>query len=114
VASVKKWKDMYHQCIVCGATFSIDPHHRLPKSKGGTDDPDNVVAMCRDHHEEFHNTCGVITTSRMSTKVLQRVTNAKKWFKKYPRQKYPEAYKALPPHVLEEAFFHIRRDIIGE
>jgi hypothetical protein len=40
-------------CIVCGAATRIDPAHVIPRSLGGCDDPDCVVALCRLHHRAY-------------------------------------------------------------
>jgi len=40
-------------CIVCGATIAIDPAHVIPRSLGGCDHPDCVVALCRLHHRAY-------------------------------------------------------------
>jgi hypothetical protein len=40
-------------CIVCGATTAIDPAHVIPRSLGGCDHPDCVVALCRLHHRAY-------------------------------------------------------------
>ena len=34
-------------CIVCGAGDGVDPAHLTPRSRGGCDHPDCVVALCR-------------------------------------------------------------------
>ena len=32
----------------------LDPHHILRKSQGGQDTPDNLVTLCRAHHDWVH------------------------------------------------------------
>ena len=32
----------------------FDRHHRLPRSKGGRNNPRNISYIPRDHHEAFH------------------------------------------------------------
>jgi len=32
----------------------LDPHHILRRSQGGTNDPDNLVTLCRAHHDWVH------------------------------------------------------------
>lgn len=39
-------------CIVCGAR-PVDPAHLVARARGGCDDPDCVVALCRPHHRAF-------------------------------------------------------------
>ena len=32
----------------------LDPHHILRRSQGGQDSPDNLVTLCRAHHDWVH------------------------------------------------------------
>lgn len=41
-------------CAVCGYEFFIEKHHFVPKSKGGTDDPRNLIDLCPTHHRGIH------------------------------------------------------------
>jgi len=44
-------------CCVCGATSQVDGHHRIKQNKGGQDDLNNVVPLCRwDCHQLIHST----------------------------------------------------------
>jgi hypothetical protein len=38
---------------VCRVTTRIDPAHVIPRSLGGCDHPDCVVALCRLHHRAY-------------------------------------------------------------
>ena len=40
------------RCLVCD-TRPVDPAHLVPRARGGCDDPDCVVALCRRHHRAF-------------------------------------------------------------
>lgn len=40
-------------CEVCGKT-AADIHHALPKGRGGKDDADNLIALCRECHNLAH------------------------------------------------------------
>jgi len=40
-------------CTVCGLTTRLDPAHVIPRSLGGCDHPDCVVALCRLHHRAY-------------------------------------------------------------
>jgi hypothetical protein len=46
----------FHQCAVPGCTSeATDPHEPLARARGGsTTDPDNIVGLCRRHHDEIH------------------------------------------------------------
>ena len=45
-------RDSY-TCILCDRQAS-DPHHVTPRSQGGKNRPDNLVALCRIHHLIAH------------------------------------------------------------
>lgn len=41
----------YHgKCLICGFDEIIEVHHIIPRAKGGTDDEDNLVVLCPNHH----------------------------------------------------------------
>ena len=35
-----------YQCQRCGDTRDLHIHHRLPRGRGGTHDPENLVTLC--------------------------------------------------------------------
>ena len=47
-------------CEVCNRVAK-DLHHVKFKSRGGTDEVDNIIALCRECHDEAHN--GELTES---------------------------------------------------
>lgn len=42
-------------CGICGKTGKIDLHHVKPRSQGGKDTDDNLVALCRECHMRHHS-----------------------------------------------------------
>jgi len=40
-------------CSDCG-TVAVDIHHVVHKSQGGSDEVDNLIAVCRPCHESYH------------------------------------------------------------
>lgn len=40
-------------CVVCGIR-PVDPHHVTTRAAGGTDEPYNILPVCRLHHREYH------------------------------------------------------------
>lgn len=43
---------------LCGATRWLHKHHVVPRSLGGTDEPENLITLCSFHHQLFHRTEG--------------------------------------------------------
>lgn len=41
-------------CVLCGSTKKLHRHHLIPRSKGGTDTPENQVVLCKKCHEKIH------------------------------------------------------------
>ena len=37
-------------CVLCGTTEKLHHHHVIPKVQGGTNDEDNFITLCFDHH----------------------------------------------------------------
>lgn len=44
----------HHRCRECGSTVGIEVHHITRRSMGGTDEPSNLVTLCRRHHDSKH------------------------------------------------------------
>jgi predicted restriction endonuclease len=38
------------KCVVCSFDEVVEVHHIVPRREGGSDDPDNVVVLCPNHH----------------------------------------------------------------
>ena len=41
-------------CEICGQQ-AVDIHHKIHRSQGGTDEVDNLIALCRKDHEDAHS-----------------------------------------------------------
>ena len=41
-------------CSVCGAKENLELHHILPLAMGGSNDIDNMMVLCHEHHVEIH------------------------------------------------------------
>lgn len=43
-------------CVMCQAegrvALATERDHRVPLSEGGTDDPENIQGLCKDHHRQ--------------------------------------------------------------
>jgi len=54
---------MHKNCVVCGRPDS-DVHHIKTRGSGGTDDPWNLVHLCRREHAEIHQIGSVRFTKK--------------------------------------------------
>ena len=41
-------------CAFCGFEFFVENHHIIHKAKGGTDDIENLIPLCPNHHHMAH------------------------------------------------------------
>jgi hypothetical protein len=47
------------RCRYCGTRDGLDPHHIEYRSEGGSDDPHNLIMLCRRHHDLVHSDKGL-------------------------------------------------------
>lgn len=45
----------YPTCFVCGTEKRLERCHLIPKSLGGSDNVDNLVLLCKEHHAQAPN-----------------------------------------------------------
>jgi 5-methylcytosine-specific restriction endonuclease McrA len=41
-------------CAVCGAKVGLELHHIMPLAMGGTNDIENMMVLCHEHHVQIH------------------------------------------------------------
>lgn len=50
----RKWGNLYKlwggKCAICGFDEVIEVHHIVPRRIGGTDELDNLIVLCPNHH----------------------------------------------------------------
>jgi ribosomal protein L37E len=49
------WTDAHERCWRCGYSSRLERCHIVPKSLGGSDDPSNLILMCKRCHKEAPN-----------------------------------------------------------
>ena len=84
------------RCLVCGSGSWLDPHHVVPRSRGGSDEPDNLVWLCRQHHAELHALIGQTPSRSLLRRPALRAA-AQEWIRRYPY-----AVGALPWWLIPE------------
>lgn len=45
-----------YTCVCCGGTHYLQVHHYVPRGKGGTNHPHNLVTLCMYCHSLVHGT----------------------------------------------------------
>jgi 5-methylcytosine-specific restriction endonuclease McrA len=43
-----------HRCRACSSSHGLDVHHVIMRSLGGSDEAQNLIALCRDCHQSVH------------------------------------------------------------
>lgn len=90
----KRW------CICCGKNYTLDPHHKHPKSQEGSDEDANKVLACRDCHSLYHALCG----QRLAMKVAARVRNFLTWMAEFPGTSFMGPREGLGPADMAPEF----------
>jgi hypothetical protein len=62
-------KYWHHKCAVCGAVDYLEFHHIVEKSKGGSDDFDNLILLCACCHAAVHGRSYDSNKSRIKTSI---------------------------------------------
>jgi len=60
------------KCCMCGAIENLEHHHVIPKSDGGTDDLENIITLCSNHHAAIHGICLTKSRKRWGKNTIQK------------------------------------------
>lgn len=66
------------RCQECGYFKHLEVHHIVPRSKGGSDDPNNLVTLCQRCHRKKHGFAPQVNKRRRHSK-----RNKRRKFKRY-------------------------------
>jgi len=42
------------RCQECGFKYKLEVHHIIPRSQGGSNDPSNLITLCKKCHDKHH------------------------------------------------------------
>lgn len=43
-----------YKCVLCGSSNGLSVHHKIFRSRGGTDDESNLISTCVTCHDNIH------------------------------------------------------------
>lgn len=46
----------YYRCALCDTPRGLQIHHVIPRSRGGSNDPENLITLCMWCHNAIHGT----------------------------------------------------------
>lgn len=52
-------------CAVCGRTDDLQYDHWIPVAMGGKDEPNNIIVLCAQHHQERHEQGGAVKHNKL-------------------------------------------------
>jgi len=58
------YEDESEGCQICGYNLTIEEHHFIPRSQGGSDSPANKVRLCPNHHRLLHLALQVLNSNK--------------------------------------------------
>lgn len=73
-------------CVVCGYPL-VHLHHLVPRSKGGTDDPSNLIDLCPNHHALVH----LLTSSKDNATLLAAALEYDADFRRFCKDNLPDS-----------------------
>jgi hypothetical protein len=94
----------HFRCRECGYYKHLEVHHIIPKSKGGTDDPKNLVTLCQRCHDKKH---GIVRQKRENKRRRHNRRNHRKKLKRYLK-KHARDLPKYPVQSLEDV--HPRKE----
>jgi len=60
-------KQFTHRCRNCGKPHDLHVHHIVERAHGGSNDPENLITLCRTCHSSVHAGVLKITAARQFT-----------------------------------------------
>ena len=58
------YEDESEGCQICGYNLTMEEHHFIPRSQGGSDSPANKVRLCPNHHRLLHLALQVLNSNK--------------------------------------------------
>ena len=84
-------------CVLCGTTENLHHHHVIPKAQGGTDNEDNFITLCYDHHAMIHS----ISPSRFNQMQVLAAIGRKNAMARGVKMGMKPKYEHLYPQIIK-------------
>lgn len=52
---IDEYRALHRKCEVCASTEQVEIHHIKSRGSGGSDEHNNLIALCWIHHHHAHN-----------------------------------------------------------
>ena len=69
------YREIGRKCAACGNSVKIHLHHMIYTKFDGTEPNKNLVALCEEHHNQYHNTYG--TSGNMKATTYEFIENVR-------------------------------------
>lgn len=76
-------------------------HHRLPRSRGGTNDASNVSIVDRRHHQAWHLLVGNMTAQEAARMLSDTWIDAEFYFVAVPRSRKPSSRRRKRKYCID-------------
>tara|TARA_B100001057_G_scaffold485362_1_gene564971 strand:- start:348 stop:788 length:441 start_codon:yes stop_codon:yes gene_type:complete len=86
-----------NSCVLCGTTEKLHHHHVIPKAQGGTDNEDNFITLCYDHHAMIHQ----IAPTRFNNMQVLAAIGRKNAMARGVKMGRKPSYEHLYPQITE-------------
>lgn len=68
----KRFLEAHPTCQKCSIAPSAETHHKIPRRLGGTDDEENLMAVCSKCHHELDNEIARQEAERIKTQLAKK------------------------------------------
>jgi len=108
--NLKKARDTFMKCVRCGAEENLELHHIIPEGLGGSDDPGNLLHLCRRCHNWLHRKVHLTKYIRL-VKGLRERDSPQKWYIVNVKRCL-EILRTPPKNEEEENYHNFIKDLL--
>lgn len=98
----------HFRCRECNFYKHLEVHHIVPRSKGGSDDPDNLITLCQRCHAKKH---GFNNRKRENRRRRHTRRNRRKKFNRFLKKNVRDLPRNIPMQPVEDVKFSRQPDM---